>query len=60
MKLADLADRDVCSVEEAGAVLNISRGLAYEMARSGQLPVLRLGKRIVVPVARLRALLEDA
>jgi len=37
------------SVEEAADVLGISRGLAYEMARTAQIPTLRLGRRILVP-----------
>ena len=43
------------TVEEAGALLGIGRGLAYEMAKTGRLPVLRFGKRMVVP----RRLLDD-
>ena len=37
------------TVEQAGALLGISRALAYEMARTGKLPVLRFGRRLVVP-----------
>jgi excisionase family DNA binding protein len=43
------------TVEEAGILLGIGRGLAYEMAKTGRLPVLRFGKRMVVP----RRLLDD-
>ncbi len=43
------------TVEEAGVLLGIGRGLAYEMAKTGRLPVLRFGKRMVVP----RRLLDD-
>lgn len=39
----------VYSIEEAARMLNISRGVAYKAARSGELPgVIRLGKRLVV------------
>lgn len=49
------------TVEEAGQVLGISRGLAYEMVREGTLPSLRLGeRRIVVPKAALESLLAIA
>lgn len=41
------------TVEQAGKVLGISRSTAYELARTGDIPTLRLGRRIVVPVARL-------
>ena len=41
------------SVEDAARLLGISRGLAYEAARRGDLPVIRLGRRMLVPRARL-------
>jgi excisionase family DNA binding protein len=46
------------TVEEAGELLGISRGLAYELVRRGELPSLHLGRRIVVPVHRLRAMVD--
>jgi excisionase family DNA binding protein len=46
------------TVEQAAVVLGIGRGLAYALAASGSLPVVRLGRRMVVPLARLEALLE--
>ncbi len=46
------------SVEEAGRLLGISRGLAYSLAREGKLPVVRLGKRILVPKAALATLMN--
>ncbi len=52
--------RLVISVPEAAELLGISRGLAYELARVGQLPSLRLGRRLVVPRAALLTWLERA
>jgi len=52
--------RLVLSVTEAAELLGISRGLAYELARTGQLPSLRLGRRVVVPRAALLTWLERA
>lgn len=46
------------TVEEAGELLGISRAHAYELVRRGELPSLRLGRRIVVPVGRLRAMVD--
>lgn len=46
------------SVEEASAALGISRSLAYELVRRGEIPSLRLGRRIVVPVRALDELVE--
>lgn len=45
------------TVEEAGKFLGISRGSAYEAARSGDLPTIRIGHRLLVPTAALRRLL---
>ena len=36
------------TVEEAAAVLGISRTLAYELVALGDLPCLHLGRRIVI------------
>ena len=54
---------DVLTVEEAAEVLRISRASAYEAARvwratrSDGLPVVRLGRRLLVPKAALETLL---
>jgi excisionase family DNA binding protein len=44
-------------VEEAGRLLGISRGAAYRAAACGQIPTIRLGRRLLVPTARLHQLL---
>ncbi len=46
-------DRLVLTVTEAGQLLGISRAFAYELAARGDLPVIRLGRRVVVPKAAL-------
>jgi excisionase family DNA binding protein len=48
---------DVINVPEAGRRLGVSRAKAYELARCGKLPVLRLGRCLRVPVARFEAML---
>ncbi len=45
------------SVEQAGEVLGISRRSAYRAAANGSLPTLKLGRRLLVPTARLLSLL---
>jgi excisionase family DNA binding protein len=45
------------SVEEAGQLLGVSRRSAYRAAENGELPTLRLGRRLLVPTARLLAML---
>ena len=36
------------SVESAGKLLGIGRGLAYQLAREGKLPTVRLGRRTLI------------
>ncbi len=50
----------VLSVEAAGKLLGVSRPTAYKLAKAGQIPTLRLGRRIVVPKAALEKLLLNA
>ena len=45
------------TIEEAARLLGVSRGTAYESARRGEIPTLRLGRRLLVPRARLEELL---
>jgi excisionase family DNA binding protein len=53
-------DRLVFTVTEAAELLGVSRAFAYELAARGELPVLRLGRRVVVPKAALLALVSRA
>lgn len=50
----------VLRVPEAGELLGISRAQAYLMVKRGVLPIIRLGRRIVIPTAALNRLLENA
>lgn len=45
------------TIEEAAAVLGIGRDAAYAAARSGELPAIRIGRRLLVPVDALEAML---
>lgn len=47
------------TVPEAGELLGISRAQAYLMVKLGRLPVIRLGRRIVIPRAALIKMLES-
>lgn len=47
------------NVPDAAKYLGISRSLAYELVRSGELPALRLAKRWLIPRAALDAMLAD-
>lgn len=50
----------VLTVPEAGEMLGISRAQSYLMAKRGIIPVISLGRRLVVPVAALEKMLENA
>ena len=54
------ADRRTYEVEEAGVKLGIARNQAYEAAKNGELPTIRIGKRLLVPKAVLDRMLADA
>jgi excisionase family DNA binding protein len=49
-------ERLTLSVEEAAHLLGISRALAYDLVRRGELPRLQPGRRIVVPRRALEEL----
>jgi len=49
-------DRLVFTVAEAGELLGISRAFAYELVARGELPVIRLGRRRLVPKVALLTL----
>jgi excisionase family DNA binding protein len=48
-----------CSVPEAGRLLGLSRHAAYAAARSNALPVIRVGRRVLVKLPALKAMLQD-
>lgn len=48
------------TVEQAGRLLGVGRSLAYEAARTGQIPVIRVGKRLLVPKSALFRMLAAA
>lgn len=52
--------RQVLTVPEVAQALGISRSLAYQLIASGQLPHIRLGKRIVIPRSSINRILERA
>ncbi|HTU37975.1 MAG TPA: helix-turn-helix domain-containing protein [Acidimicrobiales bacterium] len=51
-------DRVVVTVSEAAELLGISRAFAYELVARGDLPVICLGRRRLVPKVALHALVE--
>jgi excisionase family DNA binding protein len=51
-------DALVLSVPAAGRMLGIARNAAYEAARSGEIPTIRVGGRVLVPKVALHAMLD--
>ncbi len=57
MDANELVGRLTFTVPEAGEVLGIGRDAAYAAARRGEIPTLRLGRRVLVPVPLLLRML---
>jgi hypothetical protein len=53
-----LKEEPSISVELAGRALGIRRSSAYAAIRSGELPHIKIGRRIAVPTAWLRRKLQ--
>lgn len=45
---------------EAANALGVSRTTIYKLAKDGSLPTIKLGSRVLVPIAALNKLLEGA
>ena len=46
------------NMKEVAEVLGMSKSLAYEMAKKGELPIIRMGNRILVPIKRLEEMFD--
>jgi len=58
--LALMANQKVLTVMEASRILRLSRMATYEAVWSGEIPSVKVGSRILVPVAGLKAMLGEA
>lgn len=54
-----MGDRATLTVNETAEVLGINSWAAYQGCRRGEIPSLRLGRRIVVPAHQLQAYLSE-
>jgi excisionase family DNA binding protein len=52
--------RRTATIVEAAKALGVGRNQAYEAARRGEIPTIRIGKRLLVPLAALERLLQEA
>jgi excisionase family DNA binding protein len=55
---AQTRTRLTLTVEEVAATLGISRAFAYEAVRRGEIPSIRIGRRVLVPRAALERLID--
>jgi excisionase family DNA binding protein len=56
-RAADLENRLCIKVTEAAKMLGISRNFAYELVKQNKLPVVKFGKRLLIPRAALEKML---
>ena len=54
-----MEDKLTFSVEEAAKLLGIGRNLCYDKVKTGEIPVLKIGRRLLVPKAALEKLLNE-
>lgn len=51
--------RQTYTVPEAGARIGLSKNAAYEAAKRGELPTLKIGGRLFVPIAAFEKMLAS-
>ena len=51
---------DFCSLEEFSEVFRVSRSTAYRMAARGEIPCLRIGRRVIVPKEHLMRWIDES
>lgn len=56
--LPDPVSEPTVSVARAAAILSINRRTIYDAIARGDIPSVRIGRRVVVPTARLVALIN--
>jgi excisionase family DNA binding protein len=54
------AERVVYTVPEAGRLLGLSRNGSYEAAKRGEIPTIRIGRRLLVPKIPFHRMLDAA
>lgn len=60
MRMADdWRDQTTITVEKAAEILSIGRASGYRAAKTGELPTVKFGRRLLVPTAKLKALLGE-
>lgn len=52
-------DKLTLTVDEAAAALGIGRTLAYEKCRTGEIPTIKIGRRLLISKVALQRMLEE-
>jgi excisionase family DNA binding protein len=52
--------RPVLTVSEAAELLGVSQAFAYELVARGELPAVRLGRRIMIPWVGIQRIIENS
>ncbi|MBA7592569.1 hypothetical protein ES708_34756 [subsurface metagenome] len=47
------------SIEETARLLGIGRNLCYDRVKTGEIPVIKIGRRLIVPRAALMKMLAE-
>ena len=59
MEQQDVPDKLVLTVKEVTKILGIGRNGAYAAIKRGDIPSIKIGRRILVPTASVRAMLRS-
>lgn len=59
MTVDDVRGRATISVAECAQLLGVGKDNCYAAVRAGEIPSLRIGRRLVIPVAKLLALIGE-
>ena len=54
-----MEDKLTLTVEETAKLLGIGRNLCYDKVRTGEIPAIRIGRRLLAPRRALQRLLEE-
>ena len=54
-----MEDKLTLSVDETAKLLGIGRNLCYDRVKTGEIPSLKIGRRLLVPKAALEKLLAE-
>lgn len=52
-------ERMTYNIAEAAKVLGVSKSFMYKLVRNNEVPVIRLGKRLVIPKVKLQEFINQ-